>query len=124
MAWPNARPEVIVDQFDPAQLLPILRGLESVGAEVAAVLDHVLRQWTVRHLGRSADAEGLVELDELVLSGIERLSKQFPGAAALRIRWTAFRDLLESKRLTASSAGQSRASKLAHASGILEMLRV
>lgn len=120
MNWLDARPEAIVDQADSSELLGALRQAKSLTPERAVALDHVLRQWTLRALARSGDPEGLLQLDELVYLAGERLDAQAPGAAELRSRWRAFRDLLESKRLAIAGAG--RASRLLHADRVLELL--
>ena len=122
MNWLDARPEAVVDQADPSELLGSLRQVESLTPERAVWLDHVLRQWTLRALARSGDPEGLLQLDELAYLASERLDGQADSTAALRNRWRAFRDLLESKRLAIAGAQAGRPSRLLHADKVLELL--
>jgi DNA-binding MarR family transcriptional regulator len=122
MNWLDARPEAIVDQADPSELLGSLRQAKSLTPERAVALDHVLRQWTLRALARSGDPEGLLQLDELAYLASERLDGQADNTAEFRNRWRAFRDLLESKRLAIAGAQAGRASRLLHADKVLELL--
>jgi len=119
----NKRPEVLTDEAEPADLIAALRGNGALDARQVAILDHVLRQWTLRQLQRSEDSDGLLELDELVFLATERLPSDLPDADRARLRWQAFRDLLESRRLAARHAGGDRARELHHAGTVLALLR-
>ncbi|MSP96954.1 MAG: ArsR family transcriptional regulator [Betaproteobacteria bacterium] len=121
MDWLSQRPEFIVDRAEPGDLLPGLRAASELSTDAQKKLDYALRQWTLYALSRSADLEGVLELDDLAAVAL-RLLPESTDTAVLRTRWRAFRDLLESKRLAIGSAQSGRAHKLLHASPILELL--
>ena len=120
MEWLNKRPEEVVDQAEPADLLADAR-VRPLSDSALGTLDHVLRQWTLRALVRAADTEGLLTLDDLAALGLKAL----PGGAEgerLRTRWQVFRDLLESKRLAIHGRESGRARQLLHSGRIVELL--
>jgi hypothetical protein len=118
----STHPEELVDRSDPSDLLDSIRKTEKLAADQAATLDYAFRQWTMRAVSRQGDVEGLLELDDLIYLAGERIGAGDQTSADLRIRWTAFRDLLESKRLTIAGAGTGKASRLAHTKRILALL--
>jgi DNA-binding transcriptional ArsR family regulator len=122
MNWLDARPEAVVGQADPSDLLSLIRKTKRLSRERADGLDHVFRQWTLRALGRPDDTDGLLELDETVYLASERLEPGMEGIETIRNRWRAFRDLLESKRLVVEAAGSGKAMRLLHAERVLELL--
>ena len=121
MDWLSQRPEMIVDRAEPGDLLPGLRAASELSADAQKKLDFALRQWTLFALSRNADLEGVLELDDLAAVAL-RLLPENPDAATLRVRWRAFRDLLESKRLAIGSRQLGRAHNLLHSGPILQLL--
>ena len=108
MPWKSLRPESLVDSMSPAELLDSVRGETAIAGDALTAFDFALRQWTVAALSRVDDVEGLLVLDELAATGLRKLADR-PANADTKVRWNAFRDLLESKRLQAAGAQSGRA---------------
>ena len=121
MNWLNLRAEDLADRAEPGDILPEMRCLHSLSADAQRTLDYALRQWTLQALSRAADLEGVLELDDLFAVAF-RLLPESGDTATLRIRWQAFRELVEAKRLAIGSAASGRARNLLHAGPILARL--
>lgn len=116
------RPEQLVDRYEPADLDVEIRPLAAIPADKLDLTDYGLRQWTLYALSRHNDPEGLHDLDDLVLTCLRKLPEG--GAAGeYRIRWQAFRNLVESKGQALLGLASGRAVNLLHAGEILSNLQ-
>ena len=122
MLWTSVRPERLVDQSSPEELLAEIQAAPPSTITAARALDFVLRQWTVTALSRDSDIYGLMSLADLVAASL-RLLNLDEGALELRVRWSAFQGLIESKRLAIGPDRSKRARQLLHAQPILDQLR-
>ena len=122
MTWTSVRPERLVDQSSPEELLADLLTAPPITIAAARALNFVLRQWTVTALSRDSDIDGLMSLADLVAVSL-RLLNVDEGAPELRVRWSAFQGLIESKRLAIGPDRSKRARQLLHAQPILDQLR-
>lgn len=121
MDWLKLHPEDLVERAEPGDLLPQIRSMRSLSAEAQQTLNYAFCQWTLYALSRPADIEGVLELDDLFAVAL-RLLQEGGDTATLRIRWQAFRDLVDAKRLVIGSAESGRARNLLHAGPILKRL--
>lgn len=121
MDWLNQRPENVVDRAEPGDLLAELRATRSLAPAALKTLDFALCQWTLYALSRTADTEGIRDLDNLGALAMRALPEG-EDSAGYRTRWRAFRDLLEAKRLAIGGAQSGRARNLLHAEPIVKLL--
>jgi DNA-binding transcriptional ArsR family regulator len=121
MIWLGQKPEYVIARADPRDLLHELDARESVSHEERGVLDFALRHWTMTALSRTGDREGLVDLDDLVGAALSKISGE--DVRGLRVRWEAFRDLLESKQLALEARESKQAMSLRHAGAIIQFLQ-
>ena len=122
MDWLSKRPEQIVDRAEPADLIAELRQMPELSAGAAKSLDFALCQWTLYALSRADDDEGIRDLDDLGALAMRALPEEDSGTTTYRVRWRAFRDLLEAKRLAIAGAESGKARALLHAEAIIERL--
>ena len=121
MDWLNQRPENVVDRAEPGDLLAELRATRTLAPAALKTLDFAFCHWTLYALSRPADTEGIRDLDNLGALAMRALPEG-DEATGYRVRWSAFRDLLEAKRLAIGGAQSGRARNLLHAEPILKLL--
>lgn len=119
--WLGQKPQYVAGRADPVDLLAELRSKDELPRPEWDTLDFVLRQWTLKALSRTGDVEGLLDLHDLAGLAAQLLPREGEGAG-YRVRWEAFRDLLESKRLAVNARRSGRARNLLHCQPILNLL--
>ncbi len=97
MNWLDHHPDDLIERFEPAEALALLRQQTALTVEQTGKLDVYLHHWTLVLLQRSDDPEGVQEMltlceiaQDLVLAGAE--------GSGTQQRWNGFEDLLEGKR--------------------------
>lgn len=122
----DKRPEVLVDEVDPADCLEALKGVNSLTPEQMEALDFALSHWVVVVLSRSKDRATLLLLDQLAA----RLGRLLGAGVAdpsveksLPARLKVYRELMDTKALRIDSLESGRSSRLAHHQPILNLLR-
>jgi len=97
MNWLQHHPDDLIERFEPAEALALLRQQTALAPEQLPKLDVYLHHWTLVLLQRANDPEGVQEM----LSLCEMASDLAPTDAkgsAMQQRWSGFEDLQEGKR--------------------------
>jgi hypothetical protein len=101
MHWLEHHIDDLIERYEPAEALALLRQQDSLSLPELPKLDAFLQHWTLMLIQRPGDPEGVQDM--LNLSDIAAdLAAGLAGAeaSAMRQRWGAFEDLLEGKRST------------------------
>lgn len=115
------RPDQLAARHDPAELLDLLRQRrEDMPLSAAQSLDYALAHWVTEALSRADDPQSVVLLDSLCAVAARRAG---PDGAALAARWTAWRPLLENRRLALEGRAAGRAQRLLQFEPICQALR-
>lgn len=124
MNWLDHHPDDLIERFEPAEALALLRQQATLTPNHAGKLDVFLHHWTLVLLQRVNDPEGVQEV--LTLCEIAQdLAPDGAEGSPMRQRWNGFEDLLEGKRRYLNvNAGQTAAPiQLKHESAILEFIQ-
>jgi uncharacterized membrane protein len=97
MHWLNHLPDDLIERFEPAEALALLRQEPTLPPERMAKLDVYIQHWTLVLLQRASDPQGVQEM--LTLCEIAQdLAPESTEGHTMRQRWNGFEDLLEAKR--------------------------
>ncbi|WP_396271114.1 helix-turn-helix transcriptional regulator [Ideonella sp.] len=97
MNWLDHHPDDLIERFEPADALALLRQQTALTLEQMGKLDAYLHHWSLVLMQRSNDPEGVQEM--LSLSEIAQdLTPQDMQGTGMKQRWSGFEDLLEGKR--------------------------
>ena len=123
MHWLEHHIDDLIERYEPAEALALLRQQDSLSLPELPKLDAFLQHWTLMLIQRPADPEGVQDL--LNLSDIAAdLAAGLAGAqaSAMRQRWGAFEDLLEGKRSTLQASRRAPPVQLKHQEAILQRI--
>jgi DNA-binding transcriptional ArsR family regulator len=121
MNWLQHHPDDLIERFEPAEALALLRQQTALTPDQLLKLDVYLHHWTLVLLQRANDPEGVQEMltlceitSDLAPAGIE--------GGAMRQRWSGFEDLLEGKRRTLQACRHAPPIQLKQQDTILQII--
>ncbi len=122
MNWLDHHPDDLIERFEPAEALALLRQETTLAPERMGKLDVYLHHWTLVLLQRSDDPEGVQEM--LTLSETAQdLAPQGAQGINMKQRWSGFEDLLEGKRRYLQAARIPAPIQLKHQDTILQIIQ-
>jgi hypothetical protein len=121
MNWLNHHPDDLIERMEPPEALALLRQQETLTIAQMGTLDSYLHHWTLVHLQRTNDHEGVQDM--LTLCEIAQdLALQGADGSAMAQRWNGFEDLLEGKRRYLQAARIAAPIRLKHQDEILRII--
>jgi len=123
MHWLEHHIDDLIERYEPAEALALLRQQDSLSLPELPKLDAFLQHWTLMLIQRPGDPEGVQDM--LNLSDIAAdLAAGLAGAeaSAMRQRWGAFEDLLEGKRNSLQANRRAPPVQLKHQGAILQRI--
>lgn len=122
MNWLNHHPDDLIERFEPAEALALLRQQAALTVEQIGTLDVYLHHWTLVLLQRTNDPEGVQEM--LTLCEVAQdLAPEGAGGSGTRQRWNGFEDLLEGKRRYLQATRIPAPIQLKHQDAILQIIQ-
>jgi hypothetical protein len=122
MSWLDHHPDDLIERFEPADALALLRQQTSLTPAQIGKLDVYLHHWTLVLLQRGNDPEGVQEL--LTLCEIAQdLVPQDADGSGMQQRWNGFEDLLEGKRRYLHAGRIPAPIQLKHQDAILQIIQ-
>ena len=99
MHWLQHHTDDLIERYEPAEALALLRQQDTLSPPELPKLDAYLQHWTLMHLQRPNDPQGVQDMLSLGEIAAD-LAAGLAGAegSAMQQRWGAFEDLLEGKR--------------------------
>ncbi len=121
MHWLNHLPDDLIERFEPAEALTLLRQQVTLTSAQIGKLDIYIHHWTLVLLQRTSDPEGVQEM--LTLCEIAQdLTPENAEGQAFRQRWNGFEDLLEAKHRHLQSRRQVAPVQLKQQDTILQII--
>jgi len=122
MYWLTHHPDDLIERFEPAEALKLLRQQMALTVEQTGTLDVYLHHWTLVLLQRTNDPEGVQEM--LTLCEIAQdLTPEGAEGSSMQQRWNGFEDLLESKRRYLQANRIPTPIRLKHQDAILRIIQ-
>jgi DNA-binding transcriptional ArsR family regulator len=115
----DQRPERLAETSDPADVLTALQESPALSAAQVKALDYAVSHWVTDALGRPADIEGLLLLDQLCALAVRRAGVAGPDFESRLAGW---RTLMENKRLVVQGRESGRARRLLQTQPLLGAL--
>lgn len=121
MNWLQHHPDDLIERFEPAEALALMRQQTALTPDQLLKLDVYLHHWTLVLLQRANDPEGVQEM--LTLCEITRaLATEGDKGRAMQQRWSGFEDLLEGKRRSLQATHHTPPIQLKQQNTILQII--
>lgn len=121
MDWLEHHACDLIERYEPAEALALLRQQEALSPPQLPKLDAYLQHWTLMLLQRPQDPEGVQDMLSLSVIAAD-LATGVDGAPAMQQRWSAFADLLEGKRSALQAGRRAVPVQLKHQDAILQLI--
>lgn len=122
MNWLNHHPDDLIERFEPAEALALLRQQMSLTLDQMGKLDVYLHHWTLVLLQRTNDPDGVQEMLSLCEIAQDLVPEGAEGSA-MQQRWNGFDDLLEGKRRCLQASRHPVPVQLKQQDTILQIIR-
>lgn len=123
MRWLQHHTDELIERYEPAEALALLRQQDTLSPPELPKLDAYLQHWTLMLLQRPQDPQGVQDLLSLAEIAAD-LAAGLAGAedSAMQQRWGAFEDLLEGKRSALQASRRAAPVELKHQGAIVQRI--
>lgn len=123
MHWLQHHADDLIERYEPADALKLLRQQDRLTLPELPRLDAYLQHWTLMLLQRLQDPEGVQDMLSLCAIAADLADGMAEAhASAMRQRWSALSDLLEGKRRALQASRREVPVALKHEGTILQRI--